>query len=320
LLIRLRRVIISRMSDTQTAVLCPGQGAQHVGMGRAWADASVAAAAVFAEADAILGDALGAPLSQLCFQGPEARLNDTDVSQPAIYTCSVACWHGLLEREGQIELDAAAGLSLGEYTALHLAGVFDFATGLGIVAKRGRLMQEAAQASPGSMVALIGADEAAADKICDAAAAGQVLVPANYNAPGQIVLSGHVEACERALEVAQEQGFKATSLAVAGAFHSPLMQSAAEGLEAALADLAPDSARIPVWSNVTAEPHEPGDAELLCRRLVEQIVNPVRWSQICQGMTSMDTMAFREVAPGKVLRGLMRRINRQAKVTSHDQP
>ncbi len=306
------------------ALLCPGQGAQSVGMGRGWFEASPAAAAIFAEADAALGDRLGAPLSTLCFSGPVERLNATDVSQPAIYTCSVACHRALVER-GVIGMTgpimAAAGLSLGEYTALHLAGAFDFATGLRLVAERGRLMQEAAVASAGGMLALIGADEAQAEELCAVVSTdGRVLVCANFNAPGQIVLSGHAEACDLATAKAAEAGLRTSRLTVAGAFHSPLMQPAADRMAEILAktDLLPLS--IEVWSNVTAEPHDSVDMELLRRRLVQQIVEPVRWSQSCASMIGSGHRSCHELAPGSVLRGLMKRIDRTCEVINHDQP
>jgi [acyl-carrier-protein] S-malonyltransferase len=314
-------------------VLCPGQGAQAVGMGRRWVESSPAAREVFEQADAALAGELGAALSAICFEGPPERLNRTDISQPAIYTCSVACWRGLQEREGGGDGDpesgmrvaAAAGLSLGEYTALHLAGAFDFLEGLRLVATRGRLMQEAAEASQGSMVALVGADELQAAEVCERAASeGEVLVPANLNAPGQIVLSGHASACRRAAEAAAAIGLKAAPLAVAGAFHSPLMAPAAERMAEALAtaDLRP--LRVPVWSNVTAGRHDPENLELLRQRLVEQIVRPVLWAQSCLDLVSSGgygvDWTYHELAPGSVLRGLMRRIDREIKVVSHDEP
>ena len=217
-------------------------------------------------------------------------------------------------------LRAVAGLSLGEYTALHLAGVFGFAEGLRLVATRGRLMQEAAEASRGGMVAVIGGTDEDGEALCEAAREGGVLVPANYNAPGQLVLSGDEAACARAAALAGERGLRSAVLTVAGAFHSPLMQPAADAMAIALTkvDLRPPT--VEVWSNVTAEPHEAGDMELLRRRLVEQIVSPVRWSQTCRGLPSGDTIEIHELAPGNVLRGLMRRIDRNKKVTNHDQP
>lgn len=309
------------MSDTVfEAVLAPGQGAQAPGMGRTWCAASAHARAVFDEADDVLGDRLGAPLSRICFDGRAERLNRTDISQPAIYTCSVACWRGLHDRDDPPPPQVAAGLSLGEYTALHLAGAFGFADGLRLVAERGRLMQDAAEASAGSMVALIGADEDAANEVCAKAAEGGVLVPANFNAPGQIVLSGDRDACDRALTVAGEMGLRATPLAVGGAFHSPLMQPAADRMAAVLAGCSIAPLACTVWSNVTAAPHRPDDVELLRARLVEQITSPVRWAQSCEGLVAAGYTRFHELAPGTVLRGLMRRIDRKAEVHNHDQP
>lgn len=315
--------------SSRSVILCPGQGAQTVGMGKAWFDSSAAARRIFEQADEALGDSLGAPLTQLCFTGPAERLNQTDVSQPAIYVCSVASFHGLCERGGSLEVIAAAGLSLGEYTALHLAGAFSFVDGLNLVVQRGRLMQAAAEASRGSMVALIGADESQAQAVCDQAAQSEVLVCANFNAPDQIVLSGHAGACERALKATEAMGLKATALTVAGAFHSPLMQPAADAMQAVLQDVPIHLPNIPVWSNVTAQPHpgkgaNPSNLEQLKRRLVEQIVRPVRWSQTCQAMAKEAGIgyepAWHELAPGGVLRGLMRRIDRNVKVTNHDEP
>lgn len=319
------------MSETPWIVLCPGQGAQAVGMATAWADSSPAAAAVFEDADAILGNSLGAPLRTLCAEGPADRLSRTDVAQPALYVAGVACFRALREQHPDLRMRAAAGLSLGEYTALHLAGTFSFADGLQLVALRGRLMQEAATASAGGMVALTGADDQQADDVCmvvqEDLGGNIVIVPANYNAPGQIVLSGHIVACERAAEIAATMDLRATLLPVAGAFHSPLMQPAADGLSEALAAGSFESLSVPVWSNVTARPHDSTDMELLKRLLVEQLMAPVRWAQSCASMIDHfgqadggDTMEWHEVAPGSVLRGLMRRIDRNTKVTSHDTP
>ncbi len=304
-----------------TTILCPGQGAQAVGMGQAWRDEFPAAAAVFDQADEILSDTLPAPLSTLCFQGPVEVLTQTNVSQPAIYTCSVACCRGLMEKHGEFEPEATAGLSLGEYTALHLAGAFSFEDGLKLVALRGKLMQEAAEASAGSMVALMGADEDQANKLCDAARGDDILVTANFNAPGQIVLSGSASACERAVQVAGDLELRATPLQVAGAFHSPLMDPATGPMAEALAATTFDLPRCPVMSNVTGKPHEPENVELMRQRLVEQIVNPVRWAQCCQSLVQLDRIeSVWELAPGSVLRGLMRRIDRNVKVKSHDKP
>jgi [acyl-carrier-protein] S-malonyltransferase len=299
-------------------ILCPGQGAQSPGMGRLWLEKSPTARAVFEEADRIIGDRFDRPLSEVCLSGPEQLLNRTDVAQPAIYTVSIACFRAL-HGEAPPAIAAAAGLSLGEYTALHLAGSFSFADGLNLVCLRGRAMQDAAEAVPSSMVALIGADGEQARLICEHAAKGDVLVPANFNAPGQIVLSGASAACDRALEVAATMGVRASRLAVAGAFHSPLMQPAAERLASALAQTPVSAPRTPVVSNVTARPHDP-DPGSIRSRLVEQLTRPVLWSESCAWLAATLTADFHELAPGKVLAGLMRRIDRSIKVTSHDEP
>lgn len=308
-------------------------------MGRAWHDAWAEAAGTFAEADLILGDQLGDPLSRLCFEGPPERLNRTDVSQPAIFATSIACWRALLAKlgfandlstdtaEDTAPLAATAGLSLGEYTALVVAGAIGFKDGLRLVTLRGRAMQDAAEAEPSGMVALIGADEAQAQAICDQARGNDVLVVANLNAPGQVVLSGHLTALGRAEEAAADAGLRATRLQVAGAFHSPLMQPAADRLREALAEVEIAEPRCPVLSNVTARPHAPDEggtiAETIRRRLVEQLTSPVRWAEsMAWGVEHLagPGVQLHELAPGKTLAGLMRRIEKSAKVESHDQP
>lgn len=309
-------------------ILCPGQGAQALGMAKPWFDASPEARDVFARADKMLGNRLGAPLSALCFDGPAERLNQTDVSQPAIYTAGYAAWKGLLARwsfgNGETPLAATAGLSLGEYTALAVAGAISFEQGLELVTLRGRAMQDAAEASPGGMVALIGADEEQATQVCDKARGGDVLVCANFNAPGQIVLSGHKVACERAAQVAGEMNLRATLLVVAGAFHSPLMQPAADRLSAALAKADLRAPRCPVLSNASGVPHE-SDPDSIRRRLVEQLTSPVRWSQnaawIMKHVVGANPATeLHELTPGKTLAGLFRRIDKSAKVTTHEEP
>lgn len=308
---------------SQTVLLCPGQGAQSIGMGTAWAASSAAARAVIEAADRATSLPIGKALSTVCAEGPLDQLSRTDISQPALYTVGVACAAAMRER-APLSLAAAAGLSLGEYTALHLAGAFSFEDGLRLVALRGRFMQDAAEASQGGMVALIGADEDKALEVCAKASQGEVLVCANFNAPGQIVLSGHASACDRAVTVAGDLGLRATKLVVAGAFHSPLMQPAAERLAKALDETAFSAPSSPVWSNVTARPHG-SDPVTIKQLLVQQLTAPVRWSQSCtdliDSMRSAGTVVtFREVAPGTVLKGLMKRIDRTCEVTSHDQP
>ena len=309
---------LENLTMPKLVALCPGQGAQKAGMGKAWFDASPAAKTIFEEADAVLSDELGLPLSEICFNDPRGEINKTNISQPAIYTCSVASWHGLREQGLEGEMVAAAGLSLGEYTALHLAGVFSFADGLRLVAKRGQLMQAAAEAKESTMVAVMGDDEAAL-ALCDEAREGdEILVAANFNAPGQTVLSGSVSACERVATLAEEKGVRATPLSVAGAFHSPFMAPAAEGMRQALAEAALNTPEIDVWSNVTAALHTP---EAIADRLVDQITDSVRWAQSCSEMaTRYDGCSWHELAPSGVLRGLMRRITRDVKVETHNEP
>jgi [acyl-carrier-protein] S-malonyltransferase len=314
-------------------ILCPGQGAQAVGMGKAWASSHPESRAIFDRADAVLGDALGVPLSTLCFEGPAERLNKTDAAQPAIFVTSVASWHGVCAVAGHdpaaAPLAATAGLSLGEYTALHIAGAVSFEDGLKLVALRGQAMQDAAEASPSGMIALIGADESSAQDLCDkvlgkmAGDAGAVLVPANFNAPGQVVISGSTPACDLAEQVAGEMGLKATRLAVAGAFHSPLMAPAADRLRAALESVEISTPRCPVMSNALGTPHGTEPA-LIKQRLIDQLTSPVRWAENCaylseHVLSGTDASPF-ELAPGKTLAGLMRRINRDVKVTSNDTP
>jgi [acyl-carrier-protein] S-malonyltransferase len=322
-------------------ILCPGQGAQAIGMGKVWFDASAEARATFASADALLAahpawapHASGVALSTLCFSGPAERLNQTDASQPAIFTASIACYRGLLAQSGSTPADqpltAAAGLSLGEYTALCVAGAISFEDALSLVTLRGRAMQDAADSPQaragggGTMLALIGATEEQATEICEKARGSEVLVCANFNAPGQIVLSGHKAACDRAAPIASGMGLRATPLTVAGAFHSPLMAPAANRLAQALAGVTIKEPRCRVMSNVTGLPHaaDPGRSlpDTIRVRLVEQLTHPVRWAQNAAWLASNTKDEFVELAPGKTLAGLMRRISKETKVVSHDVP
>jgi [acyl-carrier-protein] S-malonyltransferase len=298
-----------------TYILCPGQGAQVVGMGKDFYDAFPAAKQTFQRANEVLGFDLAA----LCFTGPDERLNQTDISQPAIYVTSVAAHRAALAAGVLRETESAeyAGLSLGEYTALHLAGVFSFEDGLKLVAARGRYMQEAAVATPSSMVAIMGADEAAVTRLCEENAQGEVLVPANFNAPGQIVVSGSTGACERITAGASASGFKAVPLVVAGAFHSPIMQSGADKMRAELERVPFHTPRAIVYCNVTAAPHT--DPDSIKKLLVDQIVKPVRWEQTMQTIApaagnSVPDARFVELAPGRVLTGLLKKINRRIAV------
>lgn len=300
------------MSDS-LIILCPGQGAQHVGMGAAWFGAAPAAKAVFEQADAVLGFDLSATL----FNGPEDRVHRTDVAQAGLFACAVASARGA-EAGGAFDLAtaniaAAAGLSLGEYTALHMAGVMSFEDGLTLVRRRGELMQEAAEASDGSMVALIGAGEPQATELCDRARENDVLTCANFNCPGQIVISGSTAACERAVAVAAEMELRAAPLTVAGAFHSPLMRPAADRMADELAKVDFEPPAFCVLSNVTGQPHG-SDVERIRQLLVRQIVEPVRFEQNLQWLVANAAGRFIELAPGKVLSGLMRRADRKTRV------
>lgn len=259
---------------------------------------------------------LGFDLAGICFDGPEDRLNQTDISQPAIYVTSVACF-AAARAAGKVDpetVTAFCGLSLGEYTALYLGGAFSFEEGLKLVAARGRYMQDAAVASPSGMVAIMGADEAAMTDLCEKNASGEVLVPANFNAPGQVVVSGSKPACERIAAAAESAGFKAIPLVVAGAFHSPLMQSGADRMSAELARVDIKPPRRTVYSNVTAKPHT--DPAAIRKLLIDQIVKPVRWEQTMQTLVSRGEARFVELAPGRVLTGLLKKINRRLPVES----
>jgi [acyl-carrier-protein] S-malonyltransferase len=297
---------------SNTYILCPGQGGQAVGMGKEVAQKSGRARDLFERA----GRVLGFDLAAVCFNGPEDRLNQTDVSQPALYVTGIASFVAAKEAGKVAETDVAAwaGLSLGEYTALHLAGVFGFDEGLRLVASRGRYMQEAAVAVPSGMVAIMGADETAVLGLCEQAGAGEVLVPANFNAPGQIVVSGAKGACERVLSAAEGKGFKAVALKVAGAFHSPLMKPAADRMRAELDKVQFQPPRQTVYSNVTGRPHEK-DATSIKEKLVQQIVEPVRWEQTMQALVAeAPSGRYVELAPGRTLAGLAKRINRRLPV------
>jgi [acyl-carrier-protein] S-malonyltransferase len=293
--------------SSKTYILCPGQGAQVVGMGKDFYESSPASREIFDRASQVVGF----DLKEICFNGPEDRLNQTDVSQPAIYVTSVACY-AMAQAAGKInpeEVTVYAGLSLGEYTALHLAGVFSFEEGLKLVAARGRYMQEAAVATPSGMVAIAGADEATVNNLCEQNAQGEVLVPANFNAPGQIVVSGAITACERIAKAGEAAGFRMIPLKVAGAFHSALMKPGADRMAAELEKVQFKAPQKTVYANVTAQPHT--DAASIKRLLVDQIIKPVRWEQTMQTLVAQGDARWVELAPGRVLTGLVKKINRK---------
>jgi [acyl-carrier-protein] S-malonyltransferase len=285
-------------------------------MGRDLYDASPAARAVFERAE----DACKIPLRTLCFEGPADQLSRTDVAQPAIFTVSAAVLAAMDERLDPPRLEALrpdvmAGLSLGEYTALYAADALDLEEMVRLVARRGQLMQEAAAAVPGGMVSVLGLSEEKAEELCRAAAEGELLVCANFNCPGQVVLSGQIGACERAEAMAKAFGAAgAVRLKVAGAFHCELMRPAAEALAAAMAEVTFRRPTTPIIANVDAAAYR--SAEAIRERLLRQLTSPVRWQQSMENLLAGGVEKLYEVGPGRVLAGLMRRIDRKVTVTS----
>jgi len=296
---------------TKRAVIFPGQGAQSVGMGKDIYDASARAREVYKQA----GEVLGIDIAELCFEGPSEKLERTDVQQPAIFVTSVATWEAFLEAGAdRARFTHTGGLSLGEYTALYAAGAINFSDALQVVRCRGELMQAAAVASSSGMVSLVGGDEETARKICEEASQGEVLGPANFNCPGQVVIAGAKSACERAVLAAEATGCRAVPLAVAGAFHSPFMESAAAGLVSVLAGATFNEPRIPVISNVTGDYHS--DADSIRTSLCSQVTQPVLWQKCVERLIADGVGEFVEIGPGRVLTGLMRRIDRKQSITN----
>jgi len=293
------------------AAIFPGQGSQFVGMGRDVFDGSPGARIVFERAN----QCLGMDLSRLCFEGPEEQLEPTDIQQPAIFVTSAALWEAWLEAGGsRASFSAMGGLSLGEYTALYAAGAVEFEDALRLVQRRGELMQQAAQARPGGMVSLVGADEPSAKALCDRARGDGVLAPANYNCPGQIVIAGTKDACDRAASLAEQLDCRAVPLPVAGAFHTPLMESAAEGLSTMLQRTRFQTPAVPVVANVDARYH--GGPEGIRESLRRQLTQPVLWQRCVERMTADGVERFLEMGPGRVLTGLMRKIDRKLNAVS----
>lgn len=290
-----------------TAFIFPGQGSQMVGMAADVADAYPAAAAIFDEADSILG----LPFAQLMREGPAETLDDTLNTQPALYIASIAILRALESRHGELTPIGAAGHSLGELTALTAAGALPFESGLTLVRERAQLMKEAGASHPGAMAALLGPTVAEADAICQQAAAdtGKPLVVANDNCPGQVVISGDAEALERALIIAKERGVKrALKLAVSVAAHSPLMAGASAGFKLAL-DRTPFSApRYPVISNVTGQPLR--DEAGIRAALGLQLTSPVLWTACIEGLRGLGATQFVEIGSKDVLTGLLKRIDK----------
>lgn len=296
------------MAGDHLALVFPGQGAQSVGMGRLLCEQFPTARALFDRASG----QLGYDLLELCANGPADDLDSTAYSQPAIFVASLAALEQLKAQTPGIvqQCTAAAGLSLGEYTALVFAGVMSFEDGLAVVAERGLAMQDAAEASPSGMVSILGLEVDQVRALCDQARGADVLEVANLLCPGNIAVSGSTSACERIRDLAEAAGaMRVVPLAVAGAFHTSLMAPAQQRLANKLAGVTLSPPRLPVVSNVDAQPHN--DPEEIRRLLVEQVVSPVRWEDSVRWLISERQIGrFYEVGPGRVLKGLMKRIDR----------
>lgn len=290
---------------SQRAVLFAGQGAQSVGMGKDMAEASAEVRDLFARANA----AMGHDLARVCFEGPDEELTKSSNTQPAIFVVSVAAYTLLMRRMPGLRFDYAAGLSSGEWTALHVAGVLTYEDTLRVLEARGRFMQEACERSPGAMLSVIGMEEEALAAICREAGVAM----ANLNSRDQTVLSGAREAIGRAEALAKAAGVKRViPLNVAGAFHSPLMQEAAARLREVLAGIPLHPPRIPVVSNVTGEPHR--DPESIRKAMVDQVTSSVRWYHGIEWMKGQGVTEYVECGPGKVLTGLVKRIDKDARL------
>jgi [acyl-carrier-protein] S-malonyltransferase len=293
---------------TRTALLFPGQGAQSVGMGRAAYESSDQVRELFDRAN----DVLGYDLAELCFLGPAERLDSTVVSQPALFVTSLAALELLRQQtpDAIANCVAAAGLSLGEYTALVFAGAIDFESGLRVVQTRGQAMQAASDAARSGMASILGLEVPQIERLCEEARQGQVLQVANLLCPGNTVVSGDSAALDRVAELASAAGaMKVIRLSVAGAFHTPLMQPAVDRLAAALSEVALVQPRLPVISNVDAQPHN--DPKEIRELLVKQVESPVLWEASLRRLLAMDVAQFHEVGPGRVLAGLLKRIDRK---------
>jgi len=288
---------------SKTALLFAGQGAQVVGMGKDLAEGSAVAAGWFERANSVLGY----DLASICFNGPETELTKTEHAQPGIFLVSWVALQMLRERVPALAFEATAGLSLGEFTALTAAGAIGFEDGLKIVRRRGQLMQRACEVTRGTMAAIIGLEETVTREIC--AQTGVVL--ANLNCPGQLVISGELAKIEQACEQAKARGARrALPLPVAGAYHSPLMESAQAGLRSELDAIAIQPPAVTVVSNVTAQPH--ADPAAIRSRLVDQVTASVRWEESMRYLLAQGFTRFIEMGPGTALSGFMKRIDKNA--------
>jgi len=296
-------------TEMKKAFIFPGQGSQFVGMAKDLYESDDKITSRFKEAD----DILGYSLTDIMFNGPEEVLKQTVHTQPAIFLHSVALFESMDEQP-----DMTAGHSLGEFSALVASGALEFKEAIELVALRGKLMQRAGSENEGSMAAIIGMEDEAVDQVCkDAESLVQKpVVPANYNCPGQLVISGDKEAVEKAVEMAKEKGCRlAKMLPVSGAFHSPLMRPALEGLRSKLEQVQIDKADIPVYSNYTALPTSEPDK--IRENLENQLMNPVQWTKTMQNMYADGARTFIEIGPGKVLQGLVKRTLKNVEINGY---
>ncbi|MBF0644173.1 ACP S-malonyltransferase [Desulfuromonas acetoxidans] len=292
------------------AFIFPGQGAQHAGMGKELSENFSVAREVFEEAN----DALGFDLAKMCYEGPEEDLKLTANTQPAILTMSVAALR-VLQQESDLQADFVAGHSLGEYSALVASGGMTFADAVCTVRQRGTFMQQAVPVGEGAMAAVLGVDGETLEKICAEAAGDQIVSPANFNSPGQIVIAGHTAAVERAIELAKENGAKkAMPLPVSAPFHCALMKPAGEQLAGVLDAVTLSALAIPVVTNVEASANS--DMARVKSLLVSQVSAPVRWDESVRYMVEQGVERFIEIGPGKVLCGLIKRIERRMPVAN----
>ncbi len=297
------------------AFLFPGQGAQSVGMGRALVESSPRARAVFERAD----QALGYSISKLCFEGPESELVLTANTQPAILTMSIAVLEALREALPELPKPAlVAGHSLGEYSALVAASALSLEDAVRLVHLRGRAMQEAVPAGVGAMAAIMGGDETTLRQLCEKAAQGEVVSPANFNAPGQVVIAGHAGAVERAKTLATEAGMKAIPLKVSAPFHCALMAPAARAVKAALEEITLGKLEVPVVANVDAQPNS--DTSRVGELLVRQVDGAVRWEESVRCLVGHGVTQALELGPGTVLAGLVKRIDKSLATLSVSDP
>lgn len=292
------------------AILFPGQGSQKVGMAKDHYDSDTNFKKRIDQAN----DIVGYDLSKIMFEGPQEKLTQTKFTQPAIFIHSVA----LFEKEN-IKPEMVAGHSLGEFSALVAAGVLSFETALDLVSLRGKLMQEAGHQQPGTMAAIIGMDDDVVDRICEEATkkVGKPVVSANYNSPGQLVISGDVDAVKEAVEMAKEKGCRlAKLLPVSGAFHSPLMEPAYKSFKRRVVEIDFSTANIPVYSNFTGEGTT--EPDILKENVIFQLTHPVKWTDTLKNMEAAGATDFIEMGPGKVLQGLVKRTLKNANIEGYE--